>query len=118
MAFDLMGPPDKRDGSADALLREQQRLAMDVTRALGLPVWPAVRNQADDLLASGAARLRASADVVICTTDKDLLQCVRGTEVVLRDRIRSRTTDEGVLFERFGVRPTQIPTRSALVGDP
>lgn len=118
VAFDLMAPPERRDGSDGALLRGQQRLALDVVRALGMTVWPAVRNQADDLLASGAARYREAADVVICTTDRDLLQCVRGSAVVLRDRIRGRTTDEAALHAKLGVRPEQIPTRSALVGDP
>lgn len=118
VAFDLLAPPDRHDGSPDALLRSQGRLATEVTRALGIPVWPAVRNQADDLLASGAARMADRASIVICTTDKDLLQCVRGTRVVLWDRIRDRVTDETALMERFGVTPSQIPDRSALVGDP
>lgn len=118
VAFDLMAPPERHDGSADALLRAQGRLAIDVVRALGIPVWPAVRNQADDLLASAAARLQGVSQIVICTTDRDLLQCVRGTSVVLWDRIRDRVTDEAVLYDKLGVRPRQIPDRSALVGDP
>lgn len=118
VAFDLLAPPDRSDGSPDALLRAQGRLAVQVTRALGIPVWPAVRNQADDLLASGARAMADRARVVICTTDKDLLQCVRGDRVVLWDRIRDRVTDADALRARLGIAPAQIPDRSALVGDP
>jgi 5'-3' exonuclease len=118
VVFDPMAPPRKGDRGDDAVLRGQARGALEVVRALGLPCWVTPRGQADDLLASAAAAYRADADVVICTTDRDLLQCVRGTEVVVWDRIRDVVTDEARLHERFGVRPEQIPDRSALVGDP
>lgn len=113
IVFDPMAPPREPDP-----LRSQARGALDVVRALGLRCWVTPRGQADDLLASAAARYRADADVIVCTTDRDLLQCVRGREVVLWDRIRDRVTDEDALRERFGVGPTQIPDLHALVGDP
>lgn len=119
VAFDRMAPPRRADTGDDALLRSQGALALEVVRAVGFTVWPAVRNQADDLLATGARLLADQVDqVVLCTTDKDLLQCIRGQSVVLRDRTRDRITDEPALLERFGVRPEQIPDRTGLVGDP
>jgi 5'-3' exonuclease len=55
--------------------------------------------------------------VVICTPDKDLAQCVRGTRIVQRDRVRKVTRDEAGVIEKFGVPPVSIPDYLALVGD-
>jgi 5'-3' exonuclease len=96
-------------------------MAMHAVRALGMSLWPMTRYQADDALASGAAQLEAHSEVdqvVICTTDRDLLQCVRGERVVLWDRNRDQFTDEAALRAKYGVSPRQIPDLFALVGDP
>jgi 5'-3' exonuclease len=76
--------------------------------------------EADDALASAA--VKAAGDprveqVIICTPDKDLAQCVRGTRVVQRDRVRKTTRDEAGVVARFGVPPVSIPDYLALVGD-
>jgi 5'-3' exonuclease len=87
---------------------------------LGIAVWPMVEYEADDALAAAAAK--AALDkrverVVICTPDKDLAQCVRGTRVVQMNR-RTRTTyDEAGIIAKFGVPPESIPDYLALVGD-
>ena len=118
-AMDRMTRPAKKDGSADALLREQNPLAADVVRALGIALLPMSRYQADDALATGAARWADDVGrVVICTRDKDLLQSVRGDRVVLLDRTRDVVTDEDAVRARFGIAPSQIPDFHALVGDP
>ncbi|MFW2333903.1 5'-3' exonuclease [Ilumatobacter sp.] len=122
VAFDSVIAPatTKAPASPDDLIGAQQPLAADVVRALGLPVWPAGRFQADDLLASGAvafAELDDVGQVVVCTTDNDLAQCVRSTRVVLLDRIRGVVTDELAVREKFGVDPEQIPDLFGLVGD-
>jgi 5'-3' exonuclease len=78
------------------------------------------RFQADDALATAAVRFAREErveQVVICTPDKDLAQCVLGTHVVLLDRVRQRTTDEAGVLERFGVLPGSIPDFLALAGD-
>ncbi len=86
----------------------------------GIAVWPMVEFEADDALASAAAA--AASDprverVVICTPDKDLAQCVRGTRVVQLNR-RTRTVfDEPGVVAKFGVPPASIPDYLALVGD-
>ena len=88
--------------------------------AWGLTVWPMVEFEADDALASAAARAAEDPrvrQVVICTPDKDLAQCVRGDRVVKRDRVRRVTRDEGAVVAKFGVRPASIPDYLALVGD-
>ena len=92
----------------------------DALTALGVALWPMVEFEADDALASGAARAALDARVervIICTPDKDLGQCVRGTRVVQLDRRRNITRDEDGVVAKFGVRPTSIPDYLALVGD-
>jgi 5'-3' exonuclease len=88
--------------------------------AWGLTVWPMVEFEADDALAAAAARAAADPrveQVVICTPDKDLAQCVRGSRVVQRDRVRKVTRDEAGVVAKFGVPPVSIPDYLALVGD-
>ena len=99
-------------------LLAQFPLAEQAARALGLVVWPMVRYEADDALATAAARWRDAVDqVIVCTPDKDLAQCVRGDRVVLRDRLRKATLAEPDIIEKFGVPPSAIPDYLALVGD-
>lgn len=119
-ALDRMAPPAKKDGSVDALLRGQNRPAAELVRALGITLWPMSRGfQADDALATGVALFASAVDrTVVCTRDKDLLQCVDGDRVVLLDRTRGVVTNEAALRARFGIRPSQIPAYHALVGDP
>ena len=88
--------------------------------AMGVVVWPMVELEADDALASAAAVAAddpAVEQVVLCTPDKDLAQCVVGRRVVQLDRRTGRTTDEDGVWERFGVAPRSIPDWLALVGD-
>jgi 5'-3' exonuclease len=101
-------------------LLSQFPLAEQAVRALGLVVWPMVEFEADDALATAAARFAEVSEVdqvVVCTPDKDLAQCVRGTRVVGLDRMRRRTLDEASVRARFGVAPASIPDWLALVGD-
>ena len=55
--------------------------------------------------------------VIICTPDKDLAQCVRGTRVVQLNRRTRITFDEAGVVKKFGVLPASIPDYLALVGD-
>jgi len=79
-----------------------------------------VEFEADDALASAAvvaARDARAERVFICTPDKDLAQCVRGTRVVQLDRRTRAIRDEGGVVAKFGVHPESIPDYLALVGD-
>lgn len=99
-------------------LRGQFELAEEGVAALGITVWPMVEFEADDALATAAARFADAVDqVVICTPDKDLSQCVVGDRVITLDRIRRTQLDEAGVVEKFGVAPTSIPDWLALVGD-
>ena len=88
--------------------------------ALGVVVWAMVDDEADDALASAAAVADDDSgveQVVICTPDKDLGQCVRGTRVVQLDRRKGQVIDEEGVVAKFGVLPASIPDYLALVGD-
>ncbi|HYM52451.1 MAG TPA: 5'-3' exonuclease H3TH domain-containing protein [Candidatus Dormibacteraeota bacterium] len=89
-------------------------------RALGIVTWPMVEDEADDALAAAVARFADDprlSQVIVCSVDKDLAQCVRGQQVVLRDRMRRITYDEDGVRAKFGVAPPSIPDYLALVGD-
>src|SRR5215468_5897114 len=89
-------------------------------QAMAVVVWPMVEFEADDALASAAAKAAADKrvkQVIICTPDKDLGQCVVGTRVIQLDRRRNLIRDEDGVVAKFGVRPESIPDYLALVGD-
>jgi len=92
----------------------------DALRALGVPVWPMVKYEADDALAAGA-RIAAADDrvdqVQMLTPDKDLGQCVVGNRVVQFDRRNDLIINEKAIIEKFGVQPKSIPDWLGLVGD-
>ena len=92
--------------------------AEEATRALGVTVWSMREFEADDALATGAARFRDGVEQVrILTPDKDLGQCIVGRRVVQVDRMRKKEIDEEALVLRRGIRPESVPDYLALVGD-
>ncbi len=113
-------PGYKTAAGVDPELLAQFPLAEQAVSALGLVVWPMVEFEADDALASAAARFKGEAgveQVVICSPDKDLAQVVAGERVVCWDRRRGVVYDEAGAVRKFGVRPPSIPDWLALVGD-
>jgi 5'-3' exonuclease len=104
----------------DPELLSQFLLAEEVIAALGIVVWSMVEFEADDALATAAARfaeVKNVKQVLICSPDKDLAQSVRGNKVVCWDRRREMVYDENGVVQKFGVRPESIPDWLALVGD-
>src|SRR5262249_41358970 len=102
------------------VLLAQFPLLEDALRALGVTVWAEVELEADDALASAAGVAAADPhveQVVICTPDKDLAQCVRDPLVVQLDRRSGIRYDEAAVHPKFGVAPASIPDWLALVGD-
>ena len=98
----------------------QFELAERASRALGMVTWPMVDFEADDVLAAGATKFGDEPEVeqvVICSPDKDLCQCVRAKEVVTLDRRREIVLDADGVREKFGVSPESIPDYLALGGD-
>jgi len=101
-------------------LLSQFPILEEALQAMGVLVWPMVEFEADDALASAAAKAAKDQhvkQVIICTPDKDLSQCVVGTRIVQLDRRQNALRDEAGVIEKFGVKPTSIPDYLAVVGD-
>ena len=113
-------PGYKTSEGVELDLLAQFPLLEDVLTAAGIVVWPMVEFEADDALAAAAAaaaRDERVKRVIICTPDKDLAQCVRGSRVVQLNRRTRVTLDEAGIVQKFGVSPASIPDYLALVGD-
>lgn len=107
------------EGIAEALYSQFPILEEALDR-MGVVVWPMIEFEADDALATAAAKAAqdsAVSQVIICTPDKDLAQCVAGTRIVQLDRRRNILRDEAGVIAKFGVAPQSIPDYLAVVGD-
>jgi 5'-3' exonuclease len=113
-------PGYKTGAGIDPTLWSQFPIVEEALTAMGLVVWAMVEFEADDALAAGA-RLAAAdprvSEVLICTPDKDLAQCVDGDRVIQLDRRRGIRTGPDGVRAKFGVGPESIPDWLALVGD-
>jgi 5'-3' exonuclease len=102
-------------------LMSQFPVLEDVLRAAGFVVMAMVEHEADDALAAAAAIAAADPrveQVLICTPDKDLAQCVREDGKVIQiDRSRRKRIDHAAVVEKYGVPARAIPDWLALVGD-
>ena len=110
----------KTGDGIDPDLFAQFPLVEEGARALGVVVWPMVEFEADDALSTGAhlySKSKSVEQVLLCTPDKDLMQCVRGEKIVCLDRRREKLYDAPAVVEKFGVPPRSIPDWLALVGD-
>jgi len=113
-------PGYKTSEGVDPELLSQFPILEQALEAMGVMVWPMIEFEADDALASAASK--ASQDdrvkqVLICTPDKDLSQCIAGTRVVQLDRRSNIVRDEAGVVAKFGVKPQSIPDFLAVVGD-
>jgi 5'-3' exonuclease len=97
--------PGYKDGSGvERELKSQFPLLEEVLVAAGFCVWPMVEFEADDAL--GSAAVVAAADdrveqVIICTPDKDMAQCVIDDRVVLWDRRKDVLYDADAVVNSF-----------------
>lgn len=116
---DLYAGYKTSEGVAPELL-SQFPILEEALQAMGVMVWPMTYFEADDALSSAASKSAQDPRVVqvlICTPDKDLSQCVVGTRVVQVDRRREITRDEAGVVAKFGVGPQSIPDYLAVTGD-
>jgi 5'-3' exonuclease len=110
----------KTSAGIEPKLFSQFGLAERVCEALGIVTWRMIEFEADDALATAAARFAREPgveQVLILSPDKDLMQCVTGERVVCWDRMRERVFTEPDVLEKFGIPPASIPDYLALVGD-
>ena len=113
-------PGYKTSEGVAAPLLSQFPLLEEALESMGITVWPMVRYEADDALASAAAKAAQDdrvEQVIICTPDKDLAQCVVGSRVVQLDRRQGILRDEAGVVSKWGVKPESIPDYLAVVGD-
>jgi len=113
-------PGYKTSEGVEPELIAQFPLLEEVLTAAGVTLWPMIEFEADDALAAGAKLAAADKrveQVIICTPDKDLAQCVSGSRVVQLNRRTRVTFDEPAIVQKFGVPPESIPDYLALVGD-
>jgi len=110
----------KTSAGIDPNLWAQFPLAEEATRALGIVTWSMIDFEADDALATFAARAAEDKNVeriLLCSPDKDLCQCVEDERVVLFDRKQQKILGRDAVKEKFGVLPASIPDLLGLVGD-
>jgi 5'-3' exonuclease len=110
----------KTGEGVDPRLMAQFEIAERCATALGLVAWPMIEFEADDAIATAAARTAADPRVTqvrIAAVDKDMCQCVDGTHVVRWDRWKDEILDETGVVAKHGVRPESIADWLALVGD-
>ena len=110
----------KTSEGVDPALLSQFPILEEALRSMAVLVWPMTEFEADDALASAAAKAAQDdrvRQVIICTPDKDLSQCVVGSRVVQLDRQRKTLRDEAGVIGKFGIKPSSIPDYLAVVGD-
>jgi DNA polymerase-1 len=98
-------------------LTTQLPLARELIDAWRLPVLEVPGFEADDVIATLAATAPPDWEVVIVSSDKDLMQLVGG-RVVLLDSMKDKRIGPADVVERFGVPPEKLLDVRALVGDP
>src|SRR5467141_2820593 len=90
------------EGVPEELL-SQFPILEEALAAMGVLVWPMVYYEADDALASAAVKAANDGrvqQVLICTPDKDLGQCIAGNRIVQLDRRRNIVRDETGIIEK------------------
>jgi len=110
----------KSSEGVDPIILNQFPVAEKLVSALGMVIWPMVKFEADDAIATAVTKfkkVKSVEQIVICSVDKDLTQMVDGDRVICWDRRREITLNDKGVTEKFGVGPESIPDFLALVGD-
>ena len=98
-------------------LLQQSELIRIGTHAMGVPVLCIPGVEADDVIATIATQnCDNNGGTRIITGDKDLMQLVSDC-VFLYDGMKQREIHESEVFEKFGVKPSQVIDVQSLMGD-
>ena len=113
---------DYKDGSEiDPVILSQFLPLEEVLDVLGFTVFPMIEYEADDGLGAAAHKAAQHPEVqqvIICTPDKDLGQCLTSDEKIIQyDRRKQARITYQTVIEKFGVSPESIPDYLGLVGD-
>jgi DNA polymerase-1 len=105
-----------RDPPPDDLLL-QEPMIQQVMDGMRIPFLTAPGFEADDIMATVASEGAARGfDVFICSSDKDLRQCITEKVKILNLR-KGEMIDSAKLLEDWGVKPEQVIDYQSLVGD-
>lgn len=98
-------------------LRPQFSLVRDATRAFNVPCIEMDGYEADDLIATYARDVEAAGgEVVIISSDKDLMQLVTDN-VTMLDTMKNKKVGREEVIEKFGLGPEHVIDIQALAGD-
>ena len=98
-------------------LAAQIGLSHHVVEAFGLPVLSLPGVEADDTIATLARKaVAAGLRVVICSSDKDLMQLC-SDRIQMLDTMKNRLLGPAEVLEKFGVPPDRLGDLLALMGD-
>lgn len=99
----------------DPDLKSQFPLIEPMLAALDIPIFAADGFEADDVIASIVMQHKDD-DVVIISSDKDLMQLVGG-KTLMYDSMKDKIIDPAAVKEKYGVAPEQMLEFLALMGD-
>ncbi len=86
-------------------------------KAFNLPAIELINYEADDLIATYARQItEVGAKVTVISSDKDLMQLV-SDKIRLYDPMKNKVIGEKEVFEKFGVKPSQVIDVQSLAGD-
>ena len=95
----------------------QFALIDELVQKMGLPEAKDDNYEADDIIGSAVIQWRDDFDeILIASGDKDLMQFVDG-HVKMVDTMKGKIYDEEAVFEKMGVKPSQIVDYLSMVGD-
>ena len=101
--------------------RSQLSYISELVNAFQIPSFEVPGFEADDVIASIVEKSPTSAEILICTGDRDAFQLISKNVTVLYPKKGvtdlSRMSPD-VLQERYGLTPKQYPDYAALRGDP
>ena len=103
----------------DKEILNQFKLAEEVTKLLGIKLLSMTKYEADDGIASVCKIFSSqkNVNIVIGSLDKDLMQCIHGNKVIMYSTRYKSYIRERDVFEKYGIKPKQIPDFLAIVGD-
>ena len=99
-------------------LREQLAPLKEICKAIGFPLIEIEGVEADDVIATLVKIAKENNfKSVISSLDKDLMQLVEDPISSIMNTMTHQIFNEEKVFEKFGVKPSQIRDMLALVGD-
>jgi DNA polymerase-1 len=127
IAFDLPAPTQRKLAYSEYKsqrpptpdpLKVQIPVIKELINLLGIKLLEMPGYEADDLIAYLTQRAKKEGfKVKIYSPDKDVLQLVDGSQVVVINPISEEVFDENKVIEKFGVPPQKLADYLALVGD-